>query len=66
MRKKIDKWFDKPQRVAGLIFVHINTVNEHGEYVELSEPEDGMNAILYFDEMSGGQLFELRKFIEKI
>lgn len=66
MGKKIDKWFEKPQRVAGLTFVHINTINEHGEYVELSEPKDGMNAILYFDEMSGGQLSELRKFIEKI
>lgn len=66
MGKKIDKWFDKPQHVAGLTFVHINTINEHGEYVELSKPEDGMNGILYFDEMSGGQLFELRKFIEKL
>lgn len=66
MRKKIDKWFDEPQHVAGLTFVHIDTTNERGEYIELSEPKDGMNDILYFDEMSGGQLRELRKFIEKL
>ena len=36
MRKKIDKWFDEPQHVAGLVFVHIDTTDEHGEYIELS------------------------------
>ena len=66
MKKKIDKWFDEPQHVAGLVFVHIDTTNERCEYIELSEPKDGMNDILYFDEMSGGQLYELRKFIEKL
>lgn len=66
MRKKIDKWFDEPQHVAGLVFIHIDTTNERGEYIELSEPKNGMNDILYFDEMCGGQLHELKKFIEKL
>ena len=65
MRKKIDKWFDEPQHVAGLVFIHIDTTNERGEYIEL-ESKDGMNDILYFDEMSGGQLHAIRKFIENL